>query len=722
LLDIWLALGTMSAEDCERNNCRVFRVVITLRRDDLSPRRSVTTTIFATLVSSPVLRLPQPPPLPHRGRRVMAAMCLATGVALLVSGLYWTPVGTRKAGRVLVVEKHSTWEPTTEPYGTQIYGERGSYNYAAAYDYCGQYFEMSRLLEAEALNDTALSRCDVLVIKTPTARYAPAEVDAIEQFVAQGGSLLLVGDHTNVFRMSTCLNDLARRFGFSFRNDLLFRVGTPYKQHLTRPVPAHPAIQHVPQMDFAVSCSIDPGRSAGRMVIRNTGLWNLPPAYQEVNYHPQAEYRPQMQYGAWCQMWSTTYGRGRVLAFADSTLFSNFCVFQPGKAEMLRGMLHWLNHASPLDRRGLWLLVAVPWALAGLTCVGVGWWSSRGTRAAGTVLMAAGLAGWAVGVGAVSTAHRWALPMPPCLRPLQHVVIDRTLSEVPLFTGAFTDGEEGVGYGMFEQWIPRLGNFLSRRTGQEVFGGDALVVICPTRSVPAWYRERLVQFVEAGGKLVVLDSADVSGSTANSLLELFGLASNHNAQTSAEAPLKLADGATEVTLETSCEIAGGEPLAWLGEMPVAARSRYGRGTVTAIGCGALFNDAKMGVHWLPEPSPEVRRRYEVLYTFLRAALASAIRTPHPRPGREGGAGACSPRSGLSLCGDLLGKLGQFHATLSRFATENPFVVKRQRVNRVPLGTDIPRVLAVVPHPGRQELSGPRQTGIVQLLVQAKRLH
>ena len=39
------------------DNCRVFKVVITLRRDDMSSRRSVTTTMRATLIDAPVLTI-----------------------------------------------------------------------------------------------------------------------------------------------------------------------------------------------------------------------------------------------------------------------------------------------------------------------------------------------------------------------------------------------------------------------------------------------------------------------------------------------------------------------------------------------------------------------------------------------------------------------------------------------------------------------------------------
>jgi hypothetical protein len=569
-------------------------------------------------------RLAEPEP---RGTGFAAApLLIAIGIGLAAFLWYWEPVGVPQGGRIMVVERHSTWEPTTTPYGTEVYGEAGSYNYAAAFDYCGQYVQMSRLLESDAISDETLAACDVLVIKTPTSRYDEDEIAAVVRYVARGGALLMIGDHTNVFNMNTCLNDVARRFGFTFRNDLLFRVGTPYQQEYRPPVVPSPIVQHVPAMNFAVSCSIDPGRSSGRMVIRSTGLFSLPPAYQEMNYHPQAEYRPHMQYGAWCQLWATRYGRGRVLAFADSTLFSNFCVFQPGKIELLRGMLAWLNHRSGWGRRWLRLALVLSLGLLSASLLAAGLCLAHRRRLDWRLAIVAGYAGWTLAAFAVMAEHRRALPVPPLRQPVRHVVLDRTVSEVPLFTGAFADDKNGLGYGLFEQWIPRMGNWTSRATGSSVFAGEAIVIVCPTRSVTPEYQRRLREFVAAGGQLLVLDSPDVAGSTANSVLRPFGLASTAAGAEQHAGPLVWAEPLQIPTtpLLASCRIEGGQVLAAIGETPVAAQTRYGRGLVTAIGFGSLFNDAAMGTHWLPEPELETRLRYEVLYGLLRAALPDRL--------------------------------------------------------------------------------------------------
>ncbi len=78
---------------------------------------------------------------------------VTAGVAVLVWLYTFEPVGSPKGGRICVMERHSTWEPTTEPYRTKVYGEAGSYNYAATYEYCGQYYEMAQLLESNSIDD-----------------------------------------------------------------------------------------------------------------------------------------------------------------------------------------------------------------------------------------------------------------------------------------------------------------------------------------------------------------------------------------------------------------------------------------------------------------------------------------------------------------------------------------------------------------------------------------
>jgi hypothetical protein len=119
----------------------------------------------------------------------------------------------------------------------------------------------------------------------------------------------------------------------------------------------HPSVQHVGVMDFATSCSLDVRGSSGRAAIRSTGLKNKTAEYHVENFYPVPSDSAKMRYGAFVQLWSTCYGRGRVMAFTDSTIFSNFCTFEPGKAELMLGMLEWLNYRDRLGNPRLWLVL-----------------------------------------------------------------------------------------------------------------------------------------------------------------------------------------------------------------------------------------------------------------------------------------------------------------------------------------------------------------------------
>jgi hypothetical protein len=196
-------------------------------------------------------------------------------------------------------------------------------------------------------------------------------------------------------------------------------------------------------------------------------------------------------------------------------------------------------------------------------------------------------------------------------------VVDRTTSSAPLSKGAYIhDG--GEGYGLLEQWIARLGCYTVRQEGEDAFSGDVLVVLCPNKSVTPEFREQLTNYVAEGGRLLVVDSPENTGSTANSLLWPFGLAVHHDR--AFKGTLALPDKRPGVNVEQACGVVGGRPLVWLDKLAVAATAQYEKGAVMAIGFGSLWNDKRMGETWMMEPQPDVKARYDVLFSLLRPLI------------------------------------------------------------------------------------------------------
>ncbi|HON90972.1 MAG: hypothetical protein KBI32_07610 [Phycisphaerae bacterium] len=543
---------------------------------------------------------------------VGAVVLTVTGAALITLGILWIPSGPRKQGRILVDEHHSTWERTDKPYTTDWYGQESGYNYACIYDYCSRFYEMDRL--TSPLGEGTLDRCDVLVVKVPTSPYTPDEIDVIERFVKNGGGLLLIGEHTSVFNTGLYLNRIASRFGFRFRSDCLFDIDTPFSQLYLVPSAPHPIVQNLPPLDFAVSCSIAPGASSGRAAILGTGLRSLPADYHASNYYPQVEDLAEARYGAFVQLWTTQRGAGRVAAFTDSTIFSNFSAFEEGKAELMLGMLEWLNHRNAS--------VAIRWSLItlGVLCAVAGWIFAR--RHGGFCLVALGavILGGCVGVGGVRTLHKHANPQPRPVRSFVSVVIDRTVCSTPLSTSGFI-ATKANGFGIFERWVLRLGWFTSRRKGFSVFDGDILIFLYPDGGVSQDFRIALERYVDSGGKVLVLDSPENAKSTANFILYSFGLRMGQAVQP--RGALSVPEGWPTVNVDSALEVQGGTPFIQLGGVPVAATASRGRGAVTAIGFGSRFSDPRMGVTGDVVPNQQLRTVYDLQFRLLEFIHSSS---------------------------------------------------------------------------------------------------
>ncbi len=243
---------------------------------------------------------------------LLGLSAVGLGAACVTLGICWDPIGDRGQGRVVMEEYHpdpeKIWEPTFKPYDTSWYGPQAGYNYACIYDYLSRFFTMSRW--TSPLTAGGLRERDVLIVKTPTRRFSTSEIDAIEDFVGDGGGLLLIGEHTNVYRTSDHLNAIARRFGFQFRYDCVFGIDSAYEQRFDPPATAHPIIQQMPPMWFATSCSIDPGGSRGRGVIVDYGLKNLEADYHADNFYPQPDNSAEMRVRSLCSVVGHAFREG----------------------------------------------------------------------------------------------------------------------------------------------------------------------------------------------------------------------------------------------------------------------------------------------------------------------------------------------------------------------------------------------------------------------------
>jgi len=286
-----------------------------------------------------------PPAAPSTPPRGVPRALLWAGPALLLvlaAIMCWEPLGTLKTGKVVICTYHTQWSPTARPYDREWYGADSGYNYACMKRFLGLFYPVAEASGTLVAKD--LEGASSLVIYLPDRRFSSEEIELIRDFVRGGGGLFVIGDHTNVFGSTSHINELCVPFGFQFRDDVLFDLDEDFHQMMYPPQwPSQfwygmslfklRGPTSIRQTAWSTRCTYQVGHSKGVRAI-----------YSVNNFYPPPHDDPKMSTGTYCVSAASRYGRGRVVAWADSTVFSNFEIFYPGKYELLLNSLNWLNH------------------------------------------------------------------------------------------------------------------------------------------------------------------------------------------------------------------------------------------------------------------------------------------------------------------------------------------------------------------------------------------
>lgn len=382
----------------------------------------------------------------------------------------------------------------------------------------------------------------MLVVKTPTRLFSDEEKRAIDDFVRGGGGLFLIGDHTNLFGMSTVLNDLARAFQIQFNFDDTFNLATGGTTSYTQPrYLFHPIVRNLSEFDFETSCTLEVPLSA-EFVMVGQGLGREWVDYSHKNFFGNIRLDPDEDYGLFVQAAATKYGDGRVVAFSDSTVFSNFSLFWPGKSEFFLQTLDYLNRKNKYGQ-GINLLLL---ALGLLSLLGSVFLIHRfNLRSLAPVYALLG----AVSFWASATwMDHWNAQCYQELKPHTNyttVAFESQYSDIGLAEASALLAEQMTeehllhehehghehkpmhrDYQTFRTFyvnLARLGVFptVKKSLHEALHARDVVVVINPRKR---WAEEELHQldhFLQGGGRLLLIDSITNDNLIANQLLRRF---------------------------------------------------------------------------------------------------------------------------------------------------------------------------------------------------------
>lgn len=555
-------------------------------------------------------------PRPSSGALLPGTVVINTFLAALIG--FYQDCGSRKAGRILVDDAHSTyWEPSGRILDEQWYGDFSTYSFASAVEWlAGRYVVDVNM--AGRLDEKRLNNFDVLILKTPLKDYAPEEVSAIRRFVEAGGGLLAVGDHTNLLGSSARLNELLEPWGMEFRYDSVLQgVNHGFSQYRGPLLHRHPAVAHVERFEFMTSCSLRiRGGATPVMVVRDS--IREAADYANPSHFGAPITDPAMERGPMILSAAAEPGRGRVVAFTDSTVWSSFDLFKNGHEVHFLNAVEYLNRRSVFDAR----LLDAGFYLMSLLALGGVILCARAAHRLSPAIVCMSVAAIAGAAWINETATERAMIAPKLHTEVPEVRFqwDGGQAGFPPVLGAAVDRDEVVFDTLFVA-TQRVGlrpqiaweNAHSFDVGDDALleGSDrlpaALVIMNPVVIPSAEYFQRLRSYLEQGGKVMIVDRyASAATGAMAAYLRALGL----------EGGLHVGEGAPHI------DGPGFEPIS-LPEPSMQAMARsVGRGKLVLVADSELLSRKGIG-HSFAVPWQSADRALRSWFTLLSKVLSLA---------------------------------------------------------------------------------------------------
>ncbi len=200
------------------------------------------------------------------------------------------------------------------------------------------------LIESPHLTNGLLNDVRILVITNLNVSFTPAEQTIIWEYVNTGGSLLVIGDHTNVGGLQHPLNELLNPVGISFRFDAALPLDDTNKWLTCTNFLHHPLtvpLTGIDELQYGVGASLNISAGASPLIIGTYALSDQGNrSSEDLAYLGDYTYNKGEQLGDVILVAAAYYGQGKVLVFGDTSSFQNTAL--PFSYHFLQTTFSWL--------------------------------------------------------------------------------------------------------------------------------------------------------------------------------------------------------------------------------------------------------------------------------------------------------------------------------------------------------------------------------------------
>lgn len=517
----------------------------------------------------------------------------ATGTALMLGP---ETLEGRNSGRsILVYEKgYLDWKAA-------VYGRYGPFS-GGMFGLMPRYlelegYEMAKSDAEELTADNLRGHSTLVLINAGTEykRFSHPEQKTIWDFVSQGGSLLVLGDHTDVFGIQANYNSLLERVGIRFEFDSAYPCQEGWSGcSVLQSHPLSAGLEKGEECGVAIGASLTIRPPAfpvlvGRYAFSDEGYrQNVMGSFLGNYKYEEAEPAGDMVLVA-----AAYYGRGKVLVFGDTSSFQNGGWFS-GLQPFNHNVFKWLTSRTREPFGYHW-----PSAIAALLCFALGAAYLSGSWGFRNFLIpVALLAGVACGEAISDSRVHWR-PLRGQVALFDYAHMPRTSTDAARFTGigGLIVNLERLGY------LPLMADEIDKATLSEC---QVLATIAPVRPYNRREVRHLLSFMQSGGVIVAACGYHDQGGL-EPLLEEVGLALENIPLGSVPYRRSSAGGEPEpgfvdcYPIRSRSESTGqGEVVALyrFGDHVLAVYRRWGSGGLLFVGDSRFFLSGNLeGAEW-----------------------------------------------------------------------------------------------------------------------------
>ncbi|MGA1824531.1 MAG: hypothetical protein ACMUIP_07675 [bacterium] len=520
----------------------------------------------------------------------------------------------------IIDEIHSDWESTLIDFNPNIMGILAENSYHSFLDYLRHFYPITVMtnkpiinsgLQGVALfNTPVITRADlhnlktkyantqpVLIVKCITTPFSPEEIELLKDFVFEGGSVLLIGDHTDVYFMNKNLNELSKHFGIRFKQDSVYFIDggwviTDYPNYRM-----HPATHYLEKFIWATGDSLHITHPAFPLIYSSPVCFADEVNYFYDNFFGNTKIDAAEVFGSFCIMAGSRYGKGKIIAFTDSTCFNNYLMFSVGRRELIAGVLKWLGNKETINP--LPLLTVLSFCFLGFVIL-----KRRTDPNTLLYLCSIGVSmGWIMGYGVSLSLNPVFYPQPKPIRPLpREVIIDA--SHKPLHAMSFGNSEFFLAPTSYDNLLYTIGriDIFSRIfyegliTKEDLNSASCLIIASPTKKYCKKERNDIKLYIKEGGTLLLIEGANPD-SSINQIAHLFDIHFRLDPYRHTVKKIKerLITNKRDNLQINPAWVDGGDIIFEFNHMPIIRCKREGKGLIIAIGDDGLFMKGNFSV-------------------------------------------------------------------------------------------------------------------------------